>query len=212
MKLLDEAAQDLRYLLNRGYRKKVALKFVANHYLLDKSRRNHLSRLVFSKTVSEKRKRKIVDLKDLKGETVFIDGYNVLITIETILKNPEDVFLADDGFIRDRAGVFGKYKIDEYTDGALDHLLKLLNDPDPASIKFYFDKQVSFSGELGLKVKNLLNKKNISGEVILSANVDYDLVNDCKKNRGIAVTSDGVIIDQLYRSIDLSRLILDKLS
>ncbi|MDP3065702.1 MAG: DUF434 domain-containing protein, partial [Methanobacteriaceae archaeon] len=41
---LKNAENDLRYLLNRGYRKTTALNFVAGHYLLDKSQRNYLAR------------------------------------------------------------------------------------------------------------------------------------------------------------------------
>lgn len=35
---LKMAVEDLRYLLNRGYRKRVALNFVANHYLLGRGK------------------------------------------------------------------------------------------------------------------------------------------------------------------------------
>lgn len=47
---LKMAAEDLKYLLNRGYRKSVALKFVANHYLLGRDERNYLARYVFLTT------------------------------------------------------------------------------------------------------------------------------------------------------------------
>lgn len=49
------AAFDLRFLLERGYRKRSALNFVANRYLLDMRQRNHLTRTVFSRAKSIKR-------------------------------------------------------------------------------------------------------------------------------------------------------------
>ena len=47
-KNLKDASYDLKFLLNRGYRKKIALNLVANKYLLDKNGRNYLVRKVFS--------------------------------------------------------------------------------------------------------------------------------------------------------------------
>ena len=45
---IQNASNDLRFLLNRGYRKVMAIDFVGNHYLLDKNERNFLNRTVFS--------------------------------------------------------------------------------------------------------------------------------------------------------------------
>ena len=45
--LLNNAAYDLKFLLNRGYRKKGALNFVSNKYLLNKDERNYFRVLDF---------------------------------------------------------------------------------------------------------------------------------------------------------------------
>ncbi len=58
MNKLNDARMDLRFLLNRGYRKKIALNFVGNHYLLNKDERNYLSRQIFSNVKSKNRKQK----------------------------------------------------------------------------------------------------------------------------------------------------------
>ena len=44
---LKDASYDLKFLLNRGYKKK-SIDLVANKYLLNKDKRNYLVRKVFS--------------------------------------------------------------------------------------------------------------------------------------------------------------------
>ena len=55
---LFNAYEDLKYLLNRGYRKNVALKFVSNHYRLRKEDRHLLARCVFSDGEIETREKR----------------------------------------------------------------------------------------------------------------------------------------------------------
>ena len=83
---LQEAAYDLRFLLDRGYRKKGALQFVANKYVLNKHERNYLARSVFSSLKSEERREKIVDISKIRDQFLLVDGYNVLITVESITR------------------------------------------------------------------------------------------------------------------------------
>ena len=45
----------------------------------------------------------------LAGKAVFVDGYNVLITVESLLGG-FPVYLCDDGFLRDTRGLFSGYK------------------------------------------------------------------------------------------------------
>jgi hypothetical protein len=210
MKPLKNAAQDLKYLLDQGYRKKVALSFVGNHYLLNQEQRNYLSRFVFSEIISQKRKDKITPLKSAAGNIIFIDGYNVLITVETILIDPAKLIIAQDGLVRDTAAVFGKYKIKKETIKALNLILNTLKTHDPSFVKFYFDKQVSFSGELSEMVIKFLEVQDISGTALVSANVDYELVQEWKEKGGLVATSDGAVIDKVDHIIDIPMFIIKK--
>ena len=81
---LKDAAYDLKFLLNRGYRKKSGLNLVANKYLLDKNERNLLVRKVYSDEIVRDRRVKIVEINNIKNKKIIIDGYNVLITSEII--------------------------------------------------------------------------------------------------------------------------------
>jgi len=121
----DDAIDDMKYLLNRGYKKKTALNFVSNHYGLDRKGRNFLLRYVFSDRDIEEHKSKLVPIESIRGRDVVIDGYNVLVTVETILNNGK-VVRGMDGFLRDTSGVFSKYRFDKNTKNAINSILDML--------------------------------------------------------------------------------------
>jgi len=196
---LKKAREDLRYLLDRGYKKRVALDFVANHYRLKRKDRNYLARYVFSESTIKKRRKKLASPESLRGSKLLIDGYNVLITVESIIQG--DFFIAQDGFLRDSRGIFGKYKLDDYTLKALKIIFKTLKILKVGFIKFYFDKNVSFSGELASIVRKLLKDYNMPGEVELSPQVDYNIKKE--SDDFVVATSDSAIIDKVKRVFDI---------
>lgn len=208
--ILKKAAYDLRFLLNRGYRKKNAITFVSNKYLLSLHERNYLARSVFSNSKSEFRKNKVVNISKIQGQFLLLDGYNVLITVESIFREDFDsIILCDDGVIRDLNAVFGKYKFNETTEKALDSILGLIDKYRPLKIKIFFDRQVSFSGKLANLTEKIIHHHRLNGEAILSKNVDFEIIRlACTKN-GIVATSDGIIIDKVDKIVDLPFYILE---
>ncbi|HML04217.1 MAG TPA: DUF434 domain-containing protein [Methanobacterium sp.] len=209
--MVKDAAYDLRFLLNRNYKKKGALAFVANKYLLSLDERNYVARCVFSDSKSAFRKNKLVDLHEIDGNSILVDGFNVLITVESICrKDYEYLILCDDGVIRDLNAVFGKYKINEMTEIALNTILDLLKNNNPLKIDFFFDKQVSFSGKLANLTEEIMDVKELNGEAILSKNVDFEIIKIMKDKNDIVATSDGIIMDKVERIVDLSFYLLKK--
>src|SRR5512139_18672 len=95
-----QAAIDFRYLLNRGYPRKVSLDLVGNLYQLTSDLRHLLHRGVFSKADSQSRSKKKISIRGIRGKELAIDGYNVIITVEAGLSG-QPLVLGDDGFIRD---------------------------------------------------------------------------------------------------------------
>ena len=95
---VEEAAEDFRYLLNRGYNRNSSLKLVSDRYNLSKDERNFLIRAVFSDREAEERRKKLVNIEEIRGKRVVIDGYNVLITVENVLKG-ENIIFCDDGLL-----------------------------------------------------------------------------------------------------------------
>lgn len=207
---LQEAAYDLRFLLDRSYRKKGALQFVANKYVLNKRERNYLARSVFTSLKSKERREKIIDISKIRDQFLLVDGYNVLITVESMYNgNNDSIILCDDMIIRDLNAVFGKYKFSEFTEKALDSILVLINLYGPFYVNFFFDSPVSFSGKLAFLTKKVMNDYNIKGDVVLSKNVDTEIIRLSRMKKGIVATSDSVIIDKVDKIVDIPHHILE---
>lgn len=201
---MDDSEYDLKFLLNRGYRKTIALNFVANKHLLNRNERNYLVRKVFSDETISIRRDKKMDIPDITGNPVLIDGYNVLITVEIICnKEYDSLILCDDGVVRDVKAVFGGYKINNSTVSAIKSIASTLKPHKPKSINFIYDSPVSKSGELAKLTGKILKDLEVSGSADTNKNVDFALVNLSKKPGGIVATSDGAVIDRVDRFIDI---------
>ena len=206
---LSDAVYDLKFLLNRGYKKKNAITFVANKYLLNIDERNYLVRKIFSNEISMARMIKILDINDITNKSIFVDGYNVLITAEMICNHDFDsIMICYDGLIRDLKAVFGKYHLGPSTEKALKILLNLINDYKPGFVKFFYDSPVSRSGELAGLTDSLLKNYKINGTAVTKRNVDYELVKESKTADKIVATSDGAIIDKVDSIVDIPYWIL----
>lgn len=201
---LNSANYDLKFLLNRGYRKKGALNFVSNKYLLNKDERNYLFRKTFSDSKSLSRHGKIIALDSIGGRTIFIDGYNVLITSEIILSHDYDsLVMCDDGVLRDMKAVFGKYHMDTRTKKVMGFVLKLINQYQPNCVNLLYDRPVSKSGELAKLTNSILKDLGMNGSAETLFNVDYELVKRSKLFHGVVATSDGVIMDRTDTVLDI---------
>ncbi|MCC7550468.1 MAG: DUF434 domain-containing protein [Methanobacterium sp.] len=202
--ILKEAKKDFRYLLDRGFPRTGALNFVGNHYLLDQVQRNYLNRTVFSKEKMETRKSKLILLSEIKGKCVLIDGYNVLITAESVSKREDEVLVnCDDGVMRDVNAVFGKYKENENTRIALNSIISLLKIFKPKEVLFFYDRPVSLSGELARSTQKILQSQQVPGDARTVENVDKKLVTLSQDLRGVVATSDGIIIDNVEKVLDI---------
>lgn len=202
LKRLEAPARDIRSLMDRGYPSTSVIRFVSNHYKLSFSERHMITRAVLPSSLAEQRRKKLIACDEIKGTEVIIDGYNVLITTESVLAR--EIVLCDDGFIRDIKGVFGKYKWTEVTDVALTEILTVLSENSPSLILFLFDSQVSKSGELARHVREMLTQFGLEGDVRTSRSVDHEL----KTCNAVVATSDGNIIDFIEKVIDIPQHIM----
>src|ERR1043165_341306 len=100
MTLLAEGAEDLRYLLGRGYPMRSALTLIGDHLQLFKRQRQFLFRCVTSIRQAEQIRAHAISPEHARGRVLLVDGYNVLITIETAIDGGPLV-RCDDGFLRD---------------------------------------------------------------------------------------------------------------
>ncbi|MDK2912324.1 MAG: hypothetical protein PWR29_1281 [Methanolobus sp.] len=204
-KSLILAARDIRYLLEQGYPKSSAIRFVGDHYGLEKSRRYILSRNVLAPDVASARNRKRVPCTCIRDRHILIDGYNVLITLESYLKG-EEIWIGDDGFIRDNRGIFRSHVNDKDTFRSAGLMLSLLRANAAGEITVILDRQMSMSGQLAMAIRQRMAETGVRGQVITSGSTDHDL----KKARScdIVASADGVIIDAVVEVIDIPACII----
>jgi len=200
---LQKAAQDLRYLLNRGYPRKVTLELVGNRYGLTFDERHLLHRGVFSNADSQMRRKKRISIREIRDKDFAIDGYNVLITIEAALCG-RPLVLADDGFIRDISGLSGSFAKSKITETATQLLLTVLKKWKPRKTLFLFDAPISMSGKLAEEIRDRLNQANLPGDA-MAVKVPEEILIGFP---GMVATSDTAIIDQSKRVLDLAGYII----
>lgn len=201
---VEQGIHDLRYLLNQGYPRDSAVEFVSDHYRLRSEERHILFRCVFSTEDIEDHLSRLIDISEVEGKEVGIDGYNVLITVESIL-NGEKVILCDDGIVRDLQAIFGKYKMSESTEKTVIKIIKKLKEFEPGRIEIFFDKQVSKSGELAGFTRRQLDKQNSTGNATTVARTDSTVWNS-----EVSASSDRVIIEKSEKIIDIPSEFLDR--
>jgi hypothetical protein len=193
---IENAAKDIRYLLDGGYPQKGTVSFVCDHYRLDEGQRHLISRKVIARPVSEKRRLKLLPCDKIHGNNIIIDGYNIIIGMESILE--KKAILCDDGVVRDIKGISRNFRISENTHKAIELILSFLKDKSPSQVHFLLDSQISKSGMLSKLLREKINYYGLQGDAKTSRHVDHDL----KCSDDIVATSDGVIIDAAKKVVN----------
>lgn len=200
---MRQAAQELRYLLGRGYPGDSALRYVSDHHLLAHQQRFVLARAVAADEVAFSRRYKRAALNEIAGKTLFVDGYNVIITVESLLQC-YPVYLCDDGFCRDSRGLFAAYRPTEQTDAALTEILDLLAAARPDGVHFLLDRPMSKSGELARRIRRMLMERHLPGGAEALLDVDRQLKIRGASGRDVYVaSSDSHVIDCVGRALDI---------
>lgn len=201
--VLHDAADDLQYLLNRGYNKKSALTLVGDRYILDKAARNILFRGIFSEIEIKNRNGKKISQEQLKNKILTIDGYNILITLETML-NKKILVMANDGFIRDISKISNTYKMSEKTDLIINLFFKKLVDLSPKFIYIFLDKPIKKSGQLAALLNEKILEFGLKGNAITVDSPDHEIL----KKEEIIISSDSILLDKGNRIFDLAGTII----
>lgn len=202
--MIENAAENIRYLLDRGYPLKSTVSFVCNHYRLNDDSRYLLSRVVIPKEVAEKRKAKFSPCGGIKGNKLVIDGYNIIIGMESILE--KKAYYCDDGVIRDIKGIFRNYKASDKTEEAIKLILQFLKENKPDYVCFLLDSQISKSGMLARKLRDRISEFELIGDARTSKRVDYEM----KSSKYIVASSDGVIIDEAEKVVNFLACVAGK--
>ncbi|MEL6345015.1 MAG: DUF434 domain-containing protein [Myxococcota bacterium] len=185
---LQVATADMGWLLERGYAATASLKLVGDRHALDRRQRKAVMRGCAAPSVATARQdaRRSIDDTD-----VAIDGFNVLVTLETAHRGGP-LFRGADGLLRDLAGMHGKYKDNPRIEAIIDQLRVLLQ---PArSVRWVLDRPVSNSGALAGRLR-------AAGfdQVALT-----DLADRALAESGCAVaTADGPLLDRAGQGVDV---------
>jgi hypothetical protein len=187
---LKRSAEDLLFLLDRGYPIGPAATFVGNHYLLSERQRTALKRSVSAEADASARKAKQKQPEDMAGETVNIDGFNVIITLE-VAQSGSPVLLCMDGAYRDLAGLRGTYRLIDKTDIAIRSIIGELKKLSAARAVFWLDSPVSNSGRLKVRIAEIAEEESFDAGIEMVNSADaalYSLDN--------VISSDSVILDR----------------
>ena len=201
---LKKAQEEIRYLIDRDYKMSSVVTFVGDRYQFSIRQRDALKRATSTSEKVVYRKNKILSIDKIKEGPIYIDGFNLIITIEVALSKGTLIFCDDDN-IRDIAGLRGTYKIIDKTDIALDIIGQFLENAKAKEVIIYLDSPVSNSGKLKSTIMDQAKKWNFNIHVELVNNADIILE---KSDR--VVSSDSVIIDKCISYFNLNKSIINQ--
>jgi hypothetical protein len=151
----------------------------------------------------QRRQQHQTDPTQLRGQELWLDGFNVLMALESALSGGV-ILLGRDGCCRDMAGVHGHYHRVEETRPAL----QLIGDQTSAwgvdRCQWYLDSPVSNSGRLRGFILDLARESQWNWTVDLVTNPDKILI---QANQVVA-TADSVILDRCQRWVNLAAIVI----
>ncbi|MGB9688457.1 DUF434 domain-containing protein [Thermogutta sp.] len=196
---LQTAFCDLCWLLDRGYALPSSLKLVGDRYQLAARQRMALERSACTWEDLLKRRSRQQELQTLHGAPLYLDGYNVLTTMEAALAGGV-LIRGRDGTLRDMASMHGSYRKVQETVAAIRLIGKGLAELGVSTAHWYLDKPVSNSGRLAKLIRELATEHGWPWQVEIVQSPDYVLM-ECP---GLVATADSVILDYCQRWVNLT--------
>jgi hypothetical protein len=184
------AVEDMYYLLSRAYPEKAASELVGNRYRLKTRQIQALRGASASAAQLQNRQLKQVESSDLKERTVYLDGFNVLILLESLLSEAY-IFEGLDGCIRDLSGVHGTYKRVNQTLRAVELVASFYQKNQIHELIWIFDKPVSNSGRIKQIILEFAEQHQLNWQADLKYNPDKFLA----ESSALIVSSDAWILD-----------------
>lgn len=190
---------DLCWLLTRGYSRDAALALVGDRYQLTARQRMAVGRCACSDQARARRAAHRVE--DVAGRVVWVDGFNLVLTIEAALGGGL-LLKGRDGCVRDLASMHGSYRRVAETEGAVAWLALGLSELGVAAVRCLLDRPVSNSGRLAAQLRDA------GWEVELVPNPD-PLLAVCPDP---IVSSDSAILDRCASWLNLTPLLLPRIA
>ena len=203
LELMRTASRHVRFLINDGYDLKSASTFVGNHFLLSERQRLAIVRTIATDERLPGRKEKELGKEEIRGKTVWIDGFNTVITLEVALCHSL-LFAGMDGTVRDLAALRGTYRLIPETERAVRMMLEVLKNCSVAGAHILLDEPVSNSGRLKSLIAEQREYCGFDLDILLLKDVDRTLY-----GKECVITSDAVILDNCKSWFNLTRLCLE---
>jgi len=192
---LRKAVGDLGWLLQRGYSPKASLELVGNRYRLTAR-----ERLAIVHAAGDGAPRAAQStFESLRGQHLCIDGFNLIITLETALGGGI-ILIGADGCCRDIANIHGSYSLREETEEAISLVAETLQAADVADALWLFDRPVSNSGRLAALVNRIAGQTGVPMRGETADQVDAKI----RACPGVAVTADSQILTAAAAWFDLA--------
>ena len=198
IRTMQKASCHVRYLINEGYDLKQASTFVGNHFLLSERQRLAIMRSLATDEQLANRKDRRVQITDLDGKEVWIDGFNTIITLEVMLSEGI-LFECMDGTIRDLAALRGTYRLIPETSEAVRMMLQALQKARISKATILLDEPVSNSGRLKALIADIGEEFGFELDIQILRDVDRSLY-----GRENVITSDSVILDHCISWVNLA--------
>jgi len=199
--LLQKAQKDIIYLVDHDYNIMNSVTFVGNHFQLSARQRTALTRATVNAKKGRQRRQACIQL--VEGRTLYIDGFNLIITLEAALSPDTTILRCMDGTVRDICGLRGTYKLIESTTAALHMIGNVLTGLKVKQVVFYLDAPVSNSGRLRAEILEVMAKCAVPADVKLVSNADARLW-----DKECVVSSDSIILDRCCSWINLAEMII----
>jgi len=195
------AQEELRYLLDRGYPIKSAATFAGNHHQLTARQLLAVTRCTSSAQSLLNRQAKRLSPEDIAGQTVYIDGFNLMIGLEVALSDGM-LFIGQDGCIRDLAELRGTYRLIPQTETAIEIIRDTLEALRTAKAVFLLDEPVSNSGRLKTKILSADWPFPVDARIVRSPDAEL-------KRLPFVITGDAIILDACESWFNLPAYILE---
>jgi hypothetical protein len=200
---LCQAVEDVCWLLDRGYGISSATELAGDRYHLTRRQRNAVARCSCSRRARERRRSHHVDPQQLRGQELWLDGFNVLTAVETALGGGV-ILVGRDGCCRDVAGVYSHYhKVDE-TVPALKAIGLMAAKWKVAECRWWLDSPVSNCGRLKGIILEVAAETRWPWQVELVTNPDRVL----SGAEQIVSSSDHAILDRCQRWVNVVRQVI----
>jgi hypothetical protein len=196
--VLIKAVADLSWLFSRGYAEVSSLKLVGDRHRLVERQRAAVIRSACSDESLTRRHANRVEIGALRGRPLRIDGFNLILTLESALGG--GIILGGrDGCFRDLASVHGTYRRVEETQPALELAARWLTEWGVGPCTWLLDAPVSNSGRLAAMIRAM------GWQADVVPNPDALLVIP-----GVVIaTADAGILDRCGAWINLARLLVE---